>query len=421
MLAVLLLADPCVPSLCIDNDDSIAYSGKRAVSLPSQNVLNYMNAIVYSAEIAPPHLRSSMSQLFQTFTGFGVLVGAFVSNAYASSTSKQDYQVQLSVCFIIPAGLFLVTWFIPESPRWLTVAGKHDKARNALIRLRGTGPQAQYVEEELEAMVTGVEHERQLAAGASYVDLFRGTNLRRTLLAIGCIMLPGATGNAFLSGYSTYFFQVTGLKNPTPFIATLVSKGVCGSIGGILGLILTRYIGRRPLLLSSFSAASVCMFTLAAVYTADATSLSTGKVLVAMISLYTVAYYGFMAPVSWTVGAEMSSNRLRSKTFALAFIFGDLSQWLISFTAPYFINGNAGNLNWGAKYGFIWGGSLLIAATWIYFCLPETRNRSFEDLDEMFEQKLAARDFASEHHAKHYLQSGSVMLNLISQTIKHRV
>lgn len=269
------------------------------------------------------------------------------------------------------------------------MAGKHDKARNALIRLRGTGPQAQYVEEELEAMVTGVEHERQLAAGASYVDLFRGTNLRRTLLAIGCIMLPGATGvglfssnpvscamltstfqNAFLSGYSTCesgfrlrlhsdkltltqpidFFQVTGLKNPTPFIATLVSKGVCGSIGGILGLILTRYIGRRPLLLSSFSAASVCMFTLAAVYTADATSLSTGKVLVAMISLYTVAYYGLyvcfnilslvlcntnanftysMAPVSWTVGAEMSSNRLRSKTFALAFIFGDLSQWLI--------------------------------------------------------------------------------------------
>jgi MFS transporter, SP family, sugar:H+ symporter len=43
--------------------------------------------------------------------------------------------------------------------------------------------------------------------------------------------------------------------------------------------------------------------------------------------------------------------------------------------------------------GFIWGPSCLITVVWIYFFLPEIKNRTLEEIDEMFEAKLPARKF----------------------------
>ena len=61
------------------------------------------------------------------------------------------------------------------------------------------------------------------------------------------------------------------------------------------------------------------------------------------------------------------------------------------FTAPYFIN--PASLNWGPKYGYIWVPSCLIAAAFVWFCLPEVKGRTLEEIDEMFEKRLPARKF----------------------------
>jgi len=51
-------------------------------------------------------------------------------------------------------------------------------------------------------------------------------------------------------------------------------------------------------------------------------------------------------------------------------------------------------MNWGPRYGFIWAPSCAIAATWVFFFLPEVKNRTLEEIDEMFEARLGARKFA---------------------------
>jgi len=70
---------------------------------------------------------------------------------------------------------------------------------------------------------------------------------------------------------------------------------------------------------------------------------------------------------------------------------GFFGAWLTTFTAPYFINPSA--LNWGPKYGYIWFPSCLLSAAFIYFYLPELKNRTLEEIDEMFEARLPARKF----------------------------
>ena len=86
-----------------------------------------------------------------------------------------------------------------------------------------------------------------------------------------------------------------------------------------------------------------------------------------------------------------SANRFPIDTFGLAAAIGFLGAWVCTFTAPYFINPSA--LNWGPKYGYIWFPSCLISAAFIYLYLPEVKDRTLEEIDEMFEAKLPARKF----------------------------
>lgn len=129
-----------------------------------------------------------------------------------------------------------------------------------------------------------------------------------------------------------------------------------------------------------------------------------------MSVIYICGYNGMVATYAWLAGGEIPSQRLRSHTFGIAAAVGFLGAWLATFTAPYFINPAA--LNWGPEYGrliftlkihqpsanddrvgWIWGPSCLITVVWIYFYLPEIKNRTLEEIDEMFEARLPARKF----------------------------
>jgi hypothetical protein len=88
-----------------------------------------------------------------------------------------------------------------------------------------------------------------------------------------------------------------------------------------------------------------------------------------------------IAAYSWLVAGEIPSQRLRSHTFGIAAAIGFLGAWLITFTAPYFINPSA--LNWGPRYGYIWFPSCIVTAVWVYFFLPETKGRTLEEIDTM--------------------------------------
>ena len=141
------------------------------------------------------------------------------------------------------------------------------------------------------------------------------------------------------------------------------------------------------------------------------------KVIVGLSVVYIVGYNGMIAAYAWLTGGEIPSQRLRSYTFGIASAVGFAGAWLATFTAPYFINPES--LNWGPEYGtlsdfplshitstfttkltdmlffagWIWGPSCFITVIWVYFYLPEIKNRTLEEIDEMFEARLPARKF----------------------------
>jgi hypothetical protein len=155
--------------------------------------------------------------------------------------------------------------------------------------------------------------------------------------------------------------------------------------------IVVRFGNRRNLLMTGLIICGILQLIIATVYHKYPNAKSTGKVTVGLTGIYMFSYNGMISTYAWLCGGELPTQRLRSHTFGLAASAGFVGAWLTTFTAPYFLN--IQSLNWGPRYGFIWFPSCIVAATWVFFFLPEVKNRTLEEIDEMFEARLPARKF----------------------------
>ncbi|KLU82262.1 hypothetical protein MAPG_01336 [Magnaporthiopsis poae ATCC 64411] len=102
-------------------------------------------------------------------------------------------------------------------------------------------------------------------------------------------------------------------------------------------------------------------------------------------------YNAGVGSASYPVATEIVSTRLRAYTVGSATSLGYVLAWLTSFCSPYFINPT--ELNWGAQYCYIWAASNFACVAFFYFFMPETANRSLEELDEMLNARLPVRRF----------------------------
>jgi MFS transporter, SP family, sugar:H+ symporter len=131
------------------------------------------------------------------------------------------------------------------------------------------------------------------------------------------------------------------------------------------------------------------MFAIALAYTVDPTSNSAAKCVVAFLVIYQFFYNWGISPYTFLIGGEIPAQRiphlphrlmvgLRAYTVGIAGSISYLGSWLVSYTAPFFIN--TMDLNWGPKYGWIWLPSNLICLVFVFFMVPETKDRSLEGM-----------------------------------------
>ena len=256
--------------------------------------------------------------------------------------SKASYQIPLGCLYIVPTILAIGLFFVPESPRWLLHKGRDDQARAALNKLRGTSVESQYIELEWAEMVRGVEEEKKLEKSIGFLDMFRGPDLRRTLLCYGMIGCQTASGIWFLIGYQTYFLSLAGITKSFEFS---VMNTVIGFIGVNVGMVCIRHVfGRRSILMIGATACGLCQLASAVAYTVNAGSTTTGKVLVAFTAIFYFFYNGCVGAASYPVATELVSSRLRAWTVGTATSLGYILAWLVGFCSPYFINPE--DLNW---------------------------------------------------------------------------
>ncbi|KAK0612778.1 MFS maltose permease MalP [Bombardia bombarda] len=112
-----------------------------------------------------------------------------------------------------------------------------------------------------------------------------------------------------------------------------------------------------------------------------------------LLLVYVFAYNCSVGPMCYAAVSEQSSIRLRSKTVVLARALYLLVGVINSVIIPYMLNPTA--WNWKGKAGLFWGSCCLLCVVWSYFCLPETKGRTYGELDVLFEEGTGARCFTN--------------------------
>ncbi|GAA6006092.1 uncharacterized protein JCM10292_006546 [Rhodotorula paludigena] len=352
----------------------------------------YVNLVVlWISETAPSHLRAPFVSSFQIFQGLGGIVGAVISKQFATRMDKLAYQAQLVVLFAVPLWFMIYAWFMPESPRWLATQDRLDDATRSLRRIRGPRYAEEHIQVEITAIKDAIAAEKAAQEGASVLDIFRGTDLRRTVLASCCATMHASSGINFLVGYSTIFFQIAQ-PGSDAFRNTIILK-VCGFAGALVSPFLARRFGRKHILIAGFAIITTCFLIIGAVnekYPTNGTSgasQSAGAAMLAFVSIYEFTYNWSAGPIAWAVAAEIPSNRLRSLTMGFAMGVGFVAAWLTVFTTPRYLN------ELGVRVAWIWMPSAFLTLLFLIFFLPETQGRTLEEIDQLFALRVSAWKF----------------------------
>ncbi|CAK7236597.1 hypothetical protein SBRCBS47491_009692 [Sporothrix bragantina] len=347
---------------------------------------------MYVNEAAPAHLRGLVFAIYQCQLSTGSIVGAAVDYGTKKIQTPNAYRIPLALFFIVPTIQCVALIFFPESPRWLMTQGREEDAAAALRRLRG----ANITEEEFQSELSEIRlstraQVNQVQGKQLWIEMWRGVNRRRSLLSIAIICFHSANGSSWINIYTTYFLTVAGIANAFGFSIMMTCFGL---LGVFFSIAFVRHVDRRIIVLVGVAACGLCQLAFAVAWTVSPGTAATGRVMVAFITMFTF-FYTTYAPYAWLLGGEFPNNAFRAHTYGVATALNFLGNWLGVFTAPYFIN--PASLGWNAKYGYIWFGSNMILFVFTWFLIPETRDRTLEEIHEMFEAGVPAREF------KHYV------------------
>ncbi|KAF4959243.1 hypothetical protein FSARC_10759 [Fusarium sarcochroum] len=342
----------------------------------------------YASEVVPTILRPYVTAYVCMCWGAGILLSGGVVRAVAGIEGDMGWRLPFFLQWIWPGPLFIGAYLAPESPWNAVRRGKIDLAKKALGRLRQDNAEK---EAEVESTLAYIRHTTALEQAetqhASFLDCFRGTNLWRT--EINCVVWAAQIlgGNALVA-YGVTFLQSAGFSE----IASLnlnISLSACYVVGGIISWFLFPHVGRATLymcgLLFLFFANIVIGglgFT-----TANGAQMAIGIILVVsnLVNMVTVG------PVCYPIVAETPSGRLRYKTIVIGRFVYNVTGIVEHTITPRMISPLG--WNWGAKAGLFYAGTNLLCNTWCWFRLPETKDRTFGEIDLLFENKVPARKF----------------------------
>lgn len=342
-------------------------------------------APTYCAEIAPFALRGAVTAAVNWSIVFGQCLAYVVMRQTQYSHNANAYRILFGVQWIFAGIALIILPFFPESPYQLVSQGRIEKARANTQRLYN----AQFdVDGFIESIKLDLETQIKTQNEASFKECFQGKNKLRTLIAMSTFFIQSVCGIGWIIGYMAYFLELGGLSTENAFNATVVLSFIM-LFGNMIGWIFVERFGRRSTALygSITLAATLFMIGIAAVIP----NKNAIWVQVFFMAIWSFTYQSTIGSVAWPIITEVSKSSLRGHTQSLATVTTGIVGAVSGVLLPFAVNPDQGNL--GGKIAFIYGSILAVSCVGVWAYYPETKGRTFAEIDRMFEMGIKPRDF----------------------------
>ena len=334
---------------------------------------------MYIAEVAPAEARGKFVSINQLTIVIGILAAQIVNWQIAQPVAEAATDLDILNSWngqtgwrwmfwaeIIPASIFFLLMFlIPESPRWLAKRGQWDKSKAILSKIGDTffvNQAIAEIEGSLKDSTKKVDFKALFAPGM------------KKILIIGIVLAAFQQwcGINVIFNYAEEVFSAAGYS-VNDIMMNIVITGSVNLVFCLVAMYFVDRIGRKPLLLIGAGGLALIYGAMGLMFYLDVQGLPVLILVVVAIAVYSMS----LAPVVWVVLSEIFPNKIRGAAMAI----GTLSLWsacfILTYTFPLLNDG------FGASGTFwVYGGICLLGFLFILKKLPETRQKSLEQIEK---------------------------------------
>lgn len=192
-------------------------------------------------------------------------------------------------------------------------------------------------------------------------------------------------------GFAVVFFQKAGLSEINSLNLQIVMNTTY-MIGTVISWKLMDHAGRRTIYTAGGAGLCVILMIISIlgfIHQTTSISWATGALLIAFALYYNCS----IGPVCYAIVSEIPSGRLRAKSIVLARLSYNLTGLVTNTITPRMLS--ATSWNWGSRGALLYFGLCALVTIWCFFRLPETRKRSFGEIELLFEHRISARKFST--------------------------
>lgn len=329
---------------------------------------------MYIAEIAPANVRGKLVSFNQFAIIFGMLLIYFVNYFIAQQGNEQWLLNEgwrwMFFSGVIPAGIFFILlFFVPETPRYLVMKGKEEKALKVLKKISGDASASKILQE-----IKATTHEKNVPwLSYGFFIIFVGIMLSVFQQFVGINVVLYYAGN---------IFRNMGSSTDSSLLQTII-VGIVNLVFTVVAIYTVDKFGRKPLMIIGSIGMAVSMIALGFAFYFNQLGIAA---LIFMLT-YTAAFAMSWGPVCWVLLAEIFPNSIRS-ALSIAVAAQWIANWVVSLTFPI-MNDNVAltdKFHHGFSY-WIYGVMGILSALFMWKFVPETKGKTLEEIEGLWKKK----------------------------------
>jgi sugar porter (SP) family MFS transporter len=336
-------------------------------------------APLYGAELAPATLRGRFVSAYQLAITIGIFLAYLVDGWLAHA---EDWRKMLGVSAVPGLLLIAAVLWAPESPRWLMKMHRRADATREMTKVRpGIDLQPR-----LDAIEKGLRLE---ANRASWGEVFHREWRRPLMVGVGLAAFQQITGINAIIYYADDIFAAAGFSGEaTQTAATTWAIGAVNVLATVIAIAFIDGLGRRKLLLTGLVGMGISLAVVGGAFrliarvpgaTGAAAPSAAGIVTLVALVAFIICFAFSLGPVVWTVINEIFPGRIRGRAVAVA----TAVNWGSAFLVSQFFLSLVGAIGEAATF-WLFAVFCAIGWGWMYRFVPETKNRSLEQIEQMW-------------------------------------